>query len=162
MTRVILWTLAVMVPLMVWYVLWGRSWLKSKPGMQWLYKSTVGEWTEVNLFSKSESVLWGRTLQFIGYVLTAIAGLGGIDLTPIALVLPERLRWIVPVMPLVISVAGHIQVKLRKDTTLPLEVVALPGAAMTPAVTTAVHNLETVKVEAVAVVAAEAEAAKVP
>lgn len=154
MTKIALWTLAILVPVAAWYVLKGRTWLKSKPWMQWLYTSRVGEWTEINLFSKSESVLWGRFLQFVGYGCTLILQFGDVDLTPLALVLPEGLQWVPPVAPIVISVAGHIQVKLRKDTRTPLEIVALPEAEkQKPEVAAAIESLDKAKVEAAVAVA---------
>ena len=159
-TRVVLWTLAVLVPFLAWYTIWGRTWLKTKSWMGWLYHSRFGEWTEIYLFKKSETVLWGRTLQAVGYVLTAIASLGGIDLTPIAAILPEKLQWLPPLLPLIISIAGLIQVKQRIDTTEPLAITALPNSVkQDPPVAAALEVLKEAKTEAV-VVAKVVEAEK--
>lgn len=162
MTRIALWAMAVLVPFTAWYVLWGRTWLKPKPWMQWLYHSRVGEWAEIYLFSKSESVLWGRFLQFVGYGTSAILTFGNVDLTPLALVLPENLQWIPPVMPVVLSVAGHIQVKLRKDTKTPLDMIAMSEAdKQKPEVKAAIKGLDKAKVEAAVAVASVKEEAVV-
>jgi hypothetical protein len=121
-----LWIVAALVILVALYVIGGRKWLKSKPWMKWFYKLPLVQWVELTFFKKSESILWGRFLQVLGYGLTFVAGLGGIDLTPMALVLPENLRWLVSLFPMVIALAGHIQVQLRMETTMPIEQVALP------------------------------------
>jgi len=121
-----LWIVALLIAFVAWYVIAGRTWLLAKPWMAWLYKSRVGEWLERRFFMKSESVLWGRFLQALGYGLAALASLGGIDLTPLALVMPEKWAWTVHIMPLVISLAGHVQVQLRMETTKPIELVNLP------------------------------------
>lgn len=122
----LLWIIAGLSAFIAWYVVAGRKWLKAKPSMAWLYTSTFGEWVERTFFKKSESILWARFLQFLGYGLTALNALDGIDLTPLTLLLPDQLDWIVPVLPLLISAAGHIQVKLRLETTKPIELVDLP------------------------------------
>ncbi len=121
-----LWIVALLIAFFAWYVIKGRSWLKDKPSMAWLYKSRAGEWIERTFFKKSESILWGRFLQALGYGLSAIASLGGIDLTPLAAALPENMSWVVFALPLAIALAGHIQVQLRLDTTRPIELVNLP------------------------------------
>lgn len=154
-----LWIFAFLIAFFAWYVLRGRTWLQPKPWMHWLYKSRLGEWVELTFFKKSETILWARFLQAMGYGLTAVSSLGGIDLTPLALVLPDGLDWIVPVLPLVIALAGHIQVQLRLDTSKPIELVAIADKDMTPAVVEAAAVAEATKVEAVAVVK-EAEVEK--
>lgn len=152
-----LWIVALLVALVAWYVVAGRAWLQGKRWMAWLYRSRTGEWVERTFFRRSESVLWGRFLQVLGYGLTAIAGLGGIDLTPLALVLPSNLAWLVHVAPLVISLAGHIQVQLRLATTKPIELVDLPEQ-VPPEVKSIVVAAEMRKDQAIAVVQ-EAKAA---
>jgi hypothetical protein len=123
----VLWIVAVLSAVVALYVCGGRQWLKSKSWMAWLYDSWLGQWVELKAFKKSESILWGRWLQAVGYGLTAIAGIGGIDLSPLLLVLPDNLHWVVHLAPLAIALAGHIQVQLRLGTTKPIEEVALPN-----------------------------------
>ena len=146
-----LWIVALLIAFVAWYVIAGRAWLQGKPWMAWLYKSRAGEWVERTFFMKSESVLWGRFLQALGYGLTAIASLGGIDLTPLALVLPDKLAWTVHILPLVISLAGHVQVQLRLGTTKPIELVNLPED-VPASVARAAEDAEAVKDRAVVVI----------
>lgn len=116
--------LAIFSALVALWVIWWRPWLKTKAWARgffaWIEPIELVGW------KKSESILWGRFLQFLGYGLTFAASLNGVDLTPLALVLPENLRWIVPLTPMAIALAGHIQVQLRMDTTKPIELIALP------------------------------------
>lgn len=128
MTVVILWTVAALSVIVPVYALWLRKRLKPKPWMAWLYRSKFGEWFELTFFKKSETILFGRFLQFVGYVLTSVAGLGDVDLTPFYALFPESLAWLPPLMPLIISLCGHAVVALRLDTTKPVEQVALPEA----------------------------------
>lgn len=126
----LLWIVAGLSLAVAAYVCGGRKWLKSKPWMRWLYDSRLGQWVELRLFRKSETILWARWLQTLGYGLTALVNLGEVDLSPLLLVLPERWHWVVHVAPLVIALAGHIQVQLRLDTTKPIELVALPNEGL--------------------------------
>lgn len=146
-----LWVVAILSLAVAAYVCGGRKWLRAQPWTGWFYKLPFVEWIERTVYKKSESILWGRFLQALGYGLSAVASLGGIDLTPLALVLPEGWAWIVHALPLVIALAGHIQVHLRLDTTKPIELVALP--ADVPAdVAAAAMTVEAANAEAVAVV----------
>jgi hypothetical protein len=122
-----LWIIAALSVVVAAYVCGGRKALKRQWWMAWLYKSWLGEAAELHLFKKSESILWARWLQILGYGLTALVSMGQVDLSPLLLVLPEGWHWVVHVAPLVISAAGHIQVHLRLDTTKPIELVALPN-----------------------------------
>lgn len=146
-----LWIVAVLSVVVAAYVLGGRTWLISRSWMQWFYRSRVVDWVELHLFKKSTSVLWGRFLQTIGYGLSAVAGLGGIDLSPLAAVLPDRLNWIVSLLPLLISLAGHVQVQLRLDTTSPIELVAVSNDVADKAAP-AMEQAAAAKLDAVAAV----------
>lgn len=146
-----LWIIAGLSTLVALYVIGGRKWLKSRPWMVWLYQSPLVQWVELRAFKKSESILWGRFLQALGYGLSFVASFGGIDLTPLAAVLPDGWSWVVPVTPLIIALAGHIQVQLRLETTKPIELVALPDA-VPPDVAQAADTANAVNAQAVAVV----------
>lgn len=146
-----LWIVALLSLLVAIYVVAGRQWLKAQPWTAWFYRLPFVEWIERTVFKKSESILWGRFLQALGYGLSAIASLGGIDLTPLAAVLPDGWAWLVSILPLVIALAGHIQVQLRLDTTKPIELVALP-ADVPPVVAAAAATVEQTNNDAVALV----------
>lgn len=145
--------LIVTVAVVVW-VLWGRDWLKRQP---WLWSQRFFAWiepAEIMFWSKSETIFFARFLQVLGVLLTALAQLGEFDLTPLMPFIPDEYKWIPALLPLVVSIAGSINVKLREATTKPLEVVALPEAK-TPAVAAAVEKAEVATQTAVAVVAAD-------
>lgn len=117
-------TFLVIVAIILIYALWLRDWLKQQPWAQGYFD--LVEPVERLAFKKSETILWARTLQIIGLLMTFLAGLGEFDLSPLLAFLPEKWKWVASMLPLIISVAGSINVKLREQTTLPLEVVALP------------------------------------
>lgn len=146
-----IWVVAILSLIVAIYACGGRKWLKAQPWAAGFYQLPVIAWIERVFFKNSESILWGRFLQALGYTLSAIASLGGIDLTPLALVLPQGWSWVVSILPLVIALAGHIQVQLRLDTTKPIELVALPPNV--PAdVAVAAMKVEAANEQAVAIV----------
>lgn len=149
----ILLTLAVLTAFVAVFVIWVMPWLKKQPWVMqrfgWL------EPVAIALFKKSEQVFFARWLQFIGWVQIAAGFLGEIDYSPIAPFLPEHLQALLPLIPFVCNALGHLIVALRKDTTLPLEVVAAPAAVK--AASPEVAKVEQAKVEAVVAVK-EAEA----
>lgn len=147
--------IALIVAILLLYALWGRDWLKSKPWAQPFFERV--EPIEIALFRKSETLLVGRTLQGLGYALTALQSVNGIDFTPLMPFLPEKHQMIVQgaisVSPLLISGLGWLIEWLRKRTTKPIELVAVPDkvVAENPMVAAAVADAEAAKVEAVAV-----------
>lgn len=152
--------LALIVAFLLVYALWGRDWLKSKswaaPFFEW-----IEPW-EIFLYKKSETILAGRALAVFGGLLTILTQLGSVDITPLMPFLPEKHQAIVQIvwnmLPLTITGVGWMIERLRKSTTLPLEVVAVPEKviAENPKVAAAVDAAVTAKVEAVAVVKEEA------
>ncbi len=121
--------LAVITSILLAYALKGREWLKSKSWAQPFY-----EWIEpyeIFLFRKSETVLFARTLQGLGAVLTGLTWLGSIDITPILPLVPEKHAGIVQAaynfLPLVLNGLGAIVEWLRNRTTKPIELVAIPA-----------------------------------
>lgn len=137
----------------VWYVMRGRAWLKTKPWAQSFFAWI--EPIETALYKKSETLLVGRLMWVGGFFVTAYDSLAmflpSLDLTPIS----NRVLSFVPddMRPLVVSSAlagiGLLIGWLRKRTTKPLEVVAVPDDAP-PAVAAAVDKVEAANAQAVA------------
>jgi hypothetical protein len=150
----ILLALAVITILLLLYALWGREWLKSKswaqPFFAWI------EPLEILLFKKSETILFARLLSGLGIVLTFLTQISTIDLTPIMPFVPDKyepfVRVVFNLMPLVLSGLGAIVEWLRNRTTKPLELVAVPEAALSPEVKVAIAQADEAKEVAVAVV----------
>lgn len=155
--------LAVITGLLLLYALWGREWLKSKPWAEGFFAWV--EPVEILLFKKSETILFGRTLQFLGAILTALTWVGSIDITPILPLVPEKhaalVQAVFSFLPLVLNGLGAIVERLRNTTTKPIELVTIPDklVAENPVVAAVVADADMAKVNAVAVVAAEAKAA---
>ena len=152
--------IALIVAVILVYALWGRDWLKAKP-----WAAPFFEWVEpieVRLFKKSETVLVARTLSILGPVLTLLTQLGTVDITPLMPFVPDEHQGLVQfvwnLLPLTITGLGMIVEKLRNNTTVPIEIAALPDKALAekPAVAEVVAKLQDVKAEAVAVVKEEA------
>jgi hypothetical protein len=142
------------------YVLWLRAWLKQKSWAQGFFSFI--EPVEIALWSKSETILWARAKQIVGLLLTALTTLGAIDLTPLMPFVPDQyesaVRLAFNLLPLLLTVMGSVDVKLRQDTTKPLEVVALPED-VSPKVAAAIKKAKVASAAAVA--AAVVDKAKV-
>lgn len=138
-----------------WYVVAGRTWLKPKPWMAWLYKSRFGIWCETVLFEKSETKLWARAKGLAAALFVILPQIGAIDLMPILMFIPDEYHWIrfIPSAALMLdSVVGEMQ---RNRTTMPVEMVVLSEAKdeLPPKVAQAIEGAEKAKEKAVAVVA---------
>jgi hypothetical protein len=150
-------TLLILSVVLTWYILWGREWLKSKSWAAGFFSWI--EPIEIALFKKSPTILFARLKMLTGLILMALTQLGTIDLTPIMPFVPEQYQGIVHVafnlLPLVISVMGVMDEKLRNATTLPIEVVAVPDKviAENTVVADAVASAVVAKEQAVAAVA---------
>lgn len=149
----------VLFVVLLWYVLVGRAWLKSRP---WAVGFFVWiEPVEIRLFKKSETILVGRFLWFGGFIVTAYDSIavyaGGLDMTPLTtrffdlLKIPDDLRGIT--VTGLIAAIGLLINWLRKRVTQPLEVVAVAAKDVTPAVARAMDVAEVAKDQAVAAVA---------
>lgn len=147
------------IGLLMLYALVIRPWLKNQP---WAQKFLAWvEPIEIALFKKSETVLVGRLVWVGGLFVSAYDGLAqfasSLDLTPLttrifdALHIPPDLRGLT-VSAFVMGV-GLAVVKLRKQTTKPLELVAVADKDVTPKVAEAIAMAGATNVEAVAVVA---------
>jgi hypothetical protein len=81
------------------------------------------------LWWKSETILFARFKIVVGLVLTLLTQAQAIDITPLMPFVPDAWEPFVKVlwnaMPLTITVMGWVDERLRKDTTKPLEIVAM-------------------------------------
>jgi hypothetical protein len=103
-----------------------RPWLRVKPWARGFFDAI--EPIEIRLWNKSESILWARTLQLTGVVLAALTFLNEQNLEPLMQFVPDGYKWVPSLLPMIISVVGAVNEVLRRDTTKPLAVVALPSA----------------------------------
>jgi hypothetical protein len=151
--------LALIVALAFLYALVLRKWLKTQPWAQGFFSAI--EPIEIALFQKSETILMGRLLWVGGLFVTfydAVATfVHTLDITPLTtrifdwLQIPPDMRNLTATAA--IGIIGLFINRLRKTTTKPLELVAVPDAQVTPAAATAMAKAETAKDQAVAAVA---------
>lgn len=120
--------LAVVAVLAIWLIPWIRKQKWAAEYFWWL------EPVAITTFQKSEAVLYERVKQLIGAVATlfgvVLPMIGAIDPTvfmPFLSWVPEEYRTVLVAVPaLALWLDGLVGVKLRKQSTLPLPVVALP------------------------------------
>lgn len=156
---VFLLVLALIVALAFIYALVLRPWLKSQAWAQRFFS-----WVdpiEVALFKKSETILVGRLLWVGGLFVTLYDGLAvfvhSLDITPLTtrifdwLQIPPDMRNLSATAA--VGIIGLVINKLRKSTTKPLELVAVPDANVTPAAAVAMAKADAAKDQAVAAVA---------
>lgn len=148
--------LSLLIALLLWYTIWGRAWLKTKPWAKGFF-----DWIEpieIKLYKKSETILLARLKVATGVLLTVLTYLGTIDLTPLMPFVPDKyegvLRAAFNLLPLTISLLGLADEKLRNQTTLPVELVAVSEAKASPRVKEAIALADATKTEAVQVVKA--------
>jgi hypothetical protein len=151
-----MWKLAVaaLVLLILIYILGGRAWLKTKPWAAGFFGFV--EPLELALYRKSETILFARLKMLVGGLLFLLTQIGAVDVSPFMFLVPEAYQayahLIVQFLPLLISAVGAIDEWLRRDTTKPLAVVAIPDSA--PAVVLQqVAKVEEQNVQAVAAIA---------
>jgi hypothetical protein len=115
---------------------------------------------EIMLWSKSETLLRARFKMGLGLILTMLTQLQTINITPLMPIVPEGYRGFVTVafnmLPFLITISGWVDEKMRKDTTMPVEVVAMPMNAP-PEVKAVVAEAQAANQTAAAIVAAEAK-----
>jgi len=120
--------LSLITALLLWYALQGRDWLKKKswaaPFFAWV------EPIEIVLFKKSQTILFARLKMVTGMLLTYLTMMGTVDLTPWMPFVPEKwqpyVNAAVNSLPMLLTLVGWADERLRKTTTKPLEVVAVP------------------------------------
>jgi len=118
---------SVVMALIAFYVAWLRPHMqKTSWGQSFLDKI---EPMERALWWKSETILWARAKIVVGLLSTALIQAGQIDIEPALPLVPEQyrsfVRFIWGVLPLCITMMGFVDERLRKETTKPLEVVAM-------------------------------------
>lgn len=148
----ILFGMLILTALIVAYILVVRPWLRKRPWAAGFF--ALIEPVELTLWNKSESILWARTQMVWGVVLLVAGHIFSIDISIFGTVIPE---WMQPWWPIIITAYGIIGEWLRRDTTKPLAVVAIPQDAPL-AVTNAVARAEVANDTAVAVAKASAAA----
>lgn len=148
--------LAPLALLLLWYILTGREYLKKQAWAQGFFRRI--EPVEILLFQKSETILAGRLIWATSAIVAAhdavAAFAGTLNWTPVTNRLlasvPEDLRGLViSIIPFGI---GLLITWLRKRTTKPLEVVAVPQAAITPVVAEKMAVAEEAKHEVIAAI----------
>lgn len=150
--------LSLVTAVLLWYALQGRDWLKTRPWAAGFFAWV--EPVEIALFRKSPTILFARLKMVTGLLMTYLAQVGSIDLSPWMPFVPEKYQPYVNAavnsVPLVLFLVGAADEWLRNRTTKPIELVAVPDKAVeeNPAVATAVASADQAKVEAVAVVKA--------
>lgn len=162
----ILWTLVVVAVLVASYVLYVREWLQRREkeqeaapnGPQWAVRwFDFWEPIEIYLWRKSETILFARFKVFLGASLTLLTQIGTIDLYPIMPFFPDKYRpfleFAFNCVPLLITLVGLMDEKLRRDTTKPLELVAIREENVPPEVREAILKAELAKRQAVETVA---------
>ena len=136
------------------YALWIRPWLQVKPWARGFFEAI--EPFERTFFKKSETILLARAKVLVGLALTATIQLGGFNVADILPLVPDQYDSLVVkvfgFLPLAATLLGMADERLRNTTTLPLEIVSLPPAAVTPAVVEAVAVAKEAQQEAVAAV----------
>ncbi|HEY1215146.1 MAG TPA: hypothetical protein VGE93_16065 [Bryobacteraceae bacterium] len=153
--------LAAIVVLLLAYAIVLRPWLKKQAWAQGFFA-----WIdplEAALFKKSETILVGRLLWVSGLIVTFYDSLAtfvhSLDLTPLTtrifdwLQIPPDMRNLS--VTAFVGILGLLINRLRKATTKPLELVAVPDAKVTPAAAAAIAQADAAKEQAVQVVQAE-------
>jgi hypothetical protein len=142
------------------YALWLRPWLKAQP-----WAAPFFAWVlplERALFKNSETILFARLKVVTGLLLALLTYMSGVDLAPVLAVLPAawqpHAQAIIAMLPLLLSLVGMADERLRNTTTKPIEIVATEGKPVPPQVAIAVADAELAKETAVEVIkAAEAK-----
>lgn len=139
-------------------VVWVRPWARKKPWAAGFFAAI--EPFEIFFYGKSETLLKARAKMVLGLLLTSLTQIGTLDLSPLMPLVPDQYATLVQVafnlIPLIITVGGWVDEKLRDDTTKPLVLVSVAAEDMTPAVVEAIENADAAKIEAVAVVTEQA------
>jgi len=153
--------LAVIVALALTWSLWGRDWLKAR---NWRLTNAFFAWIEpleIKLWKNSKTIFVARLKMLTGLLLTLGTQLGAVDITPLMPFVPDawepavRVLW--NLLPLVLTALGWMDEYLRKETTKPLEEIALPENKP-PEVEAAVAKVAEAQAEAkVAIEVAKAE-----
>lgn len=148
-----LFALALLTAFIIFYVAVFRPWLRQKSWAEGFFR--LIEPIELHLWRKSETILFARFKMLIGMLLSLLTTIGQINVEPILAVFPVeqqgKIRLALGLLPLAITIIGWVDEQLRKDTSKPLELVALPENKP-PEVVQAIMQADVAKVEAVAAI----------
>lgn len=156
----ILWIFAGIIVFVLIWVLGLRKWLRGKD-WEWscAFFASI-EPIEIWLWCKSETVLWARLQAFGAVLLIVLPWAGALDVDPWLAGIPQQHHWWIKLVPVAaLALNGLVTELLRRDTTKPLTLVAVPEFQPIPVeVKEAIRVSEMVKTEAVEIVkTAEAE-----
>jgi len=155
-----IWTFIILLTAGLAYFVWGgREIARARfpKFFAWIEPLEIVGW------KKSVTVLWARFKVVLGAILTLLTQMGQIDITPLLPVMSEKWQGIVQFafncIPLVISMSGIVEEKARRDTGTPLDIVALPEAAIaeSPLLQKIVKDAEKVKTVSAPVAKLEAQ-----
>jgi hypothetical protein len=135
----------------VWAI-WARKWMAAQPWAKGFF--AVFEPWEITLWRKSQTILKARTLMVLGGILTFMTQLGTLDISPLMPLVPDEyepaVRIAFNMLPLLVSVLGFIDEWMRRDTTKPLELVAVAEESAPANVKAILDEAEAAKLQAVA------------
>lgn len=127
--RFIFWLSVIIALAMVWS-LWGRDWLKNQ---NWEWSNIFFAWIEpieIKVWKNSKTIFMARLKMLTGMLLTLATQTGSIDITPLMPIVPDAwestFRAIWNMLPLTVTLLGWMDEWLRRESTKPLEMVALP------------------------------------
>lgn len=148
-----LFALSLLTAFVILYVAMFRPWLRQKSWAEGFFR--LIEPVELHLWRKSETILFARFKMLIGMLLSLLTSIGQINIEPILVFFhPEqqgKVRLALGLLPLAITIIGWVDEQLRKDTSKPLELVAVPENKP-PEVAQAIMQADVAKVEAIAAV----------
>lgn len=146
--------IAALTGLVTVYALWARPWLKAQPWAAGFFARV--EPVEIMLFKNSKTILFARLKIVVGIALTVLTQVGALDLTPMLPLLPEQHRGLALVafnlLPLIISLVGMADERLRNVTTEPIALVSVNKDTLPPQARIAIADAEMTKEQAVEIV----------
>jgi hypothetical protein len=153
-------TVLIIIGAILFYALALRPWLKNQAWAQRFFAWI--EPIELALYKKSETVLLGRLVWLGGAIVTLYDGFlayfGSINWQPLTTYIFNTMHLPPEMQGLALSVLvtglGVAIVSLRKKTTKPLELVAVPDNKVSPTAQAAIARADAAKDQAVAAVRA--------
>ena len=124
MLETFIWILLGFIAFVIIYVVFLRNWLKERTWAKGFFAWI--EPYEIALWRKSETILWARFLIVLGLIPPILEQLGELSGSGIERFLPEKYQ---ALWTLSFTVIGVVNEFLRRSTTKPLEIVALPESA---------------------------------
>jgi hypothetical protein len=158
----LLWIVAGVSVLAASWSLFFRDFLERQT---WPWSQAFFNWLkpiEIRFWRNSKTIFMARLKMIVGALLSLFTQIGTISLEPLVMVFPpERqafVRILLGLIPLILTVLGVIDEYLRRETTKPIELVAVDASKLPPDTKQALDIAEMAKAEAVAaVVTAQSE-----